>query len=234
MILTGSPAKVSSPERVSGACVAIISGMGLQDLSDEALISTYRAESGRAGSEEYVNELFRRHHVKVARWCLSFTGDRESAADLAQEICTKAYQSLPSFKGESKFSTWLFSIARFHCLNAVRARSRQPMVSSEEDVVDVLPDLGSNDPHSNLERQQAADLARQLLNEALDETEKVIFTLHFGEDVPLDAITRVLNLENASGAKAYVVSAKRKLERVVSRWKARTQSRAVEGETNGR
>jgi RNA polymerase sigma-70 factor (ECF subfamily) len=208
--------------------------MELQELSDEALISTYRAGSGRAGSEEYVNELFRRHHVKVARWCLAFTGDRESAADLAQEICTKAYQSLPSFKGESKFSTWLFSIARFHCLNAVRARSRQPMVSPEENVVDVLPDLGSNDPYSKLEQQQAADLARQLLNEALDETEKVVFTLHFGEDVPLDAITRVLKLENASGAKAYVVSAKRKLDRVVSRWKARTQSRAVEGETNGR
>jgi RNA polymerase sigma-70 factor (ECF subfamily) len=205
-----------------------------EDLSDEALIAKYRSESGKAAAEQYVNELFRRHHVKVARWCLAFTGDRESAADLAQEICAKAYQSLSSFKGESKFSTWLFSIARFHCLNAVRARSRQPMMSPDEEVVETLPDPGSNDPHSKLEHHQAAELARQLLNEALDETEKVVFTLHFGEEVPLDAISRILRLENASGAKAYVVSAKRKLERVVSRWKARTQGRAAEGETNGR
>jgi len=47
-----------------------------------------------------------------------------------------------------------------------------------------------------------------------------VFTLHYAEDVPLDAITRLLRLENASGAKAYIVSAKRKLARAAERWKA--------------
>jgi hypothetical protein len=45
--------------------------------------------------------------------------------------------------------------------------------------------------------------------------------LHYGEDVPLDALTRMLRLENASGAKAYIVSAKRKLGRAVERMLAR-------------
>ena len=61
---------------------------------------------------------------------------------------------------------------------------------------------------------------RKLLAETLDETEQAVFTLHYGEDVPLDAITRLLGLQNASGAKAHVVSAKRKLARAVQRWKA--------------
>jgi hypothetical protein len=94
-------------EAARDKAVAIIPQMSWQDLTDEALIARYRAEAGQAEAEQYLNELFRRHHVKVARWCLSVTGDRESAADLAQEICVKAYQNLSYFKGQSKFSTWL-------------------------------------------------------------------------------------------------------------------------------
>src|SRR5205085_796194 len=146
-----------------------------------------------------------------------FTRDREDAADLAQEICVKAYQNLTSFKGQSKFSTWLFSIARNHCLNAVRARAAAPAIRTEEEVVNALPDLGFSDPYATVERSESVAIARQFIKEALDETERVVFTLHFSEELPLDIITRLLRLENPSGAKAYVVSAKRKLERAVKR-----------------
>lgn len=214
--------------------VAIIPEMRWEELSDEALIARYRAEADQGpanrvaadqvtdqvSAEEYVNELFRRHHVKVARWCLSVTGDRESAADLAQEICVKAYQNLSYFKGQSKFSTWLYSITRNHCLNAARSRTSAPAMEPDE-VMETLPDIGTDSPLTTLERKQQADIARQLINETLEETEKKVFTLHFGEELPLDTITRMLNLENASGAKAYLVSAKRKLDRATKRWKAR-------------
>ncbi len=201
--------------------VAIIPEMRWEELSDEALIAQVRAEADKGRAEQYLNELFRRHHVKVARWCFSVTGDRESAADLAQEICVKAYQNLSYFKGQSKFSTWLYSITRNHCLNALRSRSNAPEMDSDETVMETLPDMGSDSPLATVERKQQGEIARQLINEALDETEKAVFTLHFGEELPLDAITRMLKLENASGAKAYLVSAKRKLDRAARRWKAR-------------
>jgi RNA polymerase sigma-70 factor (ECF subfamily) len=194
--------------------------MSWEELSDEALIARYRDEADKQTAEQYVNELFRRHHVKVARWCLSFAPDRESAADLAQEICAKAYQKLSYFKGESKFSTWLFSIARNHCLNSVRSRANAPVMDSDETVMETLPDLVSDNPQKAAERKQLAGLARQLIHETLEETEKQVFTLHYAEEVPLDVITRMLKLENASGAKAYLVSAKRKLDRAVKRWNA--------------
>lgn len=200
--------------------IAIIPKMGWQELTDEALIARYRAEAGQAQAEQYLNELFRRHHVKVARWCLSVTGDRESAADLAQEICVKAYQNLSYFKGQSKFSTWLYSITRNHCLNAVRSRANVPDMDSDELVMHTLPDVGDS-PLASVERKQQADIARQLINETLEETEKAVFTMHFGEELPLDVITRMLNLTNASGAKAYLVSAKRKLDKAAKRWQAR-------------
>lgn len=201
--------------------VAIIPAMAWEDLSDEALIAQYQAEADRSAAEQYANELFRRYHVKIARWCLSVIGDRESAADLAQEICLKAYQNLGHFKGQSKFSTWLYSITRNHCLNAVRSRKSMPDMDSDEMLMEMLPDAGSDSPLASVERKQQAEIARQLINETLEETEKKVFTLHFGEELPLDAITRMLNLENVSGAKAYLVSAKRKLDRAARRWKAR-------------
>lgn len=201
--------------------VAIIPEMRWKELSDEALIAQARAEADKGAAEQYLNELFRRHHVKVARWCLFVTGDRESAADLAQEICVKAYQNLSYFKGQSKFSTWLYSITRNHCLNALRSRSNAPEMDSDELLMETLPDMGLDNPLASAERKQQAEIARQLMNETLDETEKAVFTLHFGEELPLDAITRMLKLDNASGAKAYLVSAKRKLDRAARRWKAR-------------
>lgn len=199
----------------------IIFKMRWKGLSDEELVARYRAEVSRSGAAPYINELFRRHHIQVARWCLAFTHDRESAADLAQEICTKAYQNLSSFREQSKFSTWLFSIARNHCLNVVRKHSNAPPMDSVTTDIDALPDLISKIPDAVLERKELAEIARQLVCETLDETEKVVFTLHFAEEIPLDVISRMLNLTNVSGAKAYLVSARRKLERAVRIWKAR-------------
>lgn len=201
--------------------VAIIPEMRWEDLTDEALVARFQAEADKSLAEQYINELFSRHHVKIARWCFSVIGDRESAADLAQEICVKAYQNLANFKGQSKFSTWLYAITRNHCLNAVRSRTNAPQMDSDEAMMETLPDLGSESPLASVERKQQAEIARQLINETLEETEKAVFTLHFGEELPLDVITRMLKLENLSGAKAYLVSAKRKLDRAARRWKAR-------------
>ena len=213
------------PER----SVAIIEAMSLEQLPDEELVAQYRSKAEVREREQYVDELFRRNYARVARWCLRFTADRESAADLAQEVFAKAYQNLPSFHGQSKFSTWLFVIARNHGLNAVRANARQATELKADDGEEILMAIADSSPnaHSVMEQTASAQLVRKLLSEALDETEKMVFTLHYGEEVPLDAITRLLRLENQSGAKAYIVSAKRKLARLVQQWKARGQYKGI-------
>jgi RNA polymerase sigma-70 factor, ECF subfamily len=208
---------------------AIIEPMSLEQLLDEELVAQYRSTAEASQRDQYINELFRRNYSRVARWCLRFTADRESAADLAQEIFARAYQNLASFQGQSKFTTWLFVIARNHCLNAVRANARQATELKADDGEEILlgiPDQAET-PYSAAERESSAKLVRTLLAEALDETEKVVFTLHYGDDVPLDAITRLLRLENQSGAKAYIVSAKRKLARLAQQWKARGQYKGI-------
>jgi len=202
--------------------------MDLEALSDEELVARARAAAGSRPAVELIDELFRRHYGRVARWCFRFTSDRESAADLAQEIFVKVYRSLGSFGGQSKFSTWLYSVAKNECLNAVKLRPIWPGDAGGE-MLGQRRDLGESDFGFAAERLSSAHLARQLLNEALDETEKTVFALHFGEDVPVEAITRLLGLRNASGAKAYIVSARRKLNRLIQRWKVREQRTMGEG-----
>ena len=57
------------------------------------------------------------------------TGNAEDAADMTQETFIKAYNSLSSFRGDSKFSVWLYRIATNVCLDFLRSRSRKPTVS---------------------------------------------------------------------------------------------------------
>jgi DNA-directed RNA polymerase specialized sigma24 family protein len=88
---------------------------------------------------------------------------------------------------------------------------------------EILADIAAlgPDPEAIASDQSRTERLRTFLAGSLDRMERTVFTLHYGDDMPLDAITRLLNLTNASGAKAYIVSARRKLARAASRMRAR-------------
>jgi RNA polymerase sigma-70 factor (ECF subfamily) len=185
-------------------------------LSDEELLAEVGSHTG-ADRDALVNELFARHYERVARWCLRLTDDRESAADLAQDVFLKAYRHLDSFKAASKFSTWLYSIVRNESFS--RLQRAGPPTDSDEVLAEVAAlEPGPDDLANQAQRGQRV---RNFLAATLDRLERTIFVLHYGEDMPLDAITRLLRLDNASGAKAYIVSARRKLARAAERLRAR-------------
>jgi len=185
------------------------------DLSDEELL----AASRRAGAdrETLINELFARHYERVGRWCLRLTGERESAADLAQDVFLKAHRHLDSFKSESRFSTWLYTIVRNESLR--RVDRLRPVTESD----DLLADVAAIEPTPDelAHRSQRDDWLKRFLATTLDAVERRVFVLHYGDGMPLDAITRLLRLDNTSGAKAYIVSARRKIARATGRLKAR-------------
>jgi RNA polymerase sigma-70 factor (ECF subfamily) len=179
------------------------------------------AASGGEASGVSIEELFRRYHSQVVTWCLRTSGNRADAEDLAQAIFVKVQRHIGSFRGEARISTWLYSITRSECMNFLkRARRERP---AEEELNAETVDAGEPGPEDTLDRLRSARLVRALLDQTLDETERHVFTLHFGEDMPLDAITRLLGLENRSGAKAFIVSARRKLAGAVRRWRAGQQ-----------
>src|SRR5689334_18354558 len=99
----------------------------MHDLSDEELISRASLDGlSAARRREILNELFGRYHTKVALWCYRVTGNREEAADLAQDVLLRAHTHLASWRGNAKFSTWLYMIARNHCFNFVKAKAVRP------------------------------------------------------------------------------------------------------------
>jgi RNA polymerase sigma-70 factor (ECF subfamily) len=190
----------------------------MEDLSDQQLVAQYRAEQGSPAAASLLDELFRRHRTRVATWCFRFTGDVDSAADLAQDVLLKAFQRLDSFRGDSRFTTWLYSIARNRCMDELRSVAAG-LDEAGDTVLEDLADTRLEDVSITLEREEADRLVRQLIRDTLDETESKVMTLHYVDELSLDAITRLMGLTNQSGSKAYIVSAKRKLSRAVGKWR---------------
>jgi RNA polymerase sigma-70 factor (ECF subfamily) len=193
----------------------------MERYTDEELIEHYQAAEGPAAGEPFLNILFQRHRARVASWCYYITGDTNSAVDLAQEVFIKVFQGLRSFRRGSKFTTWLYSITRNQCLDELRARKRQ--IDEVPAPPDETEDSGATTPDLAIEQRESRDLLASLIRESLDETETRVMTLHYVHELPLDAVSRVLGLTNESGAKAYVVNARRKLKRAYEMWKGRNR-----------
>jgi RNA polymerase sigma-70 factor (ECF subfamily) len=199
--------------------LAIIGPMRLADFADDELLAEYKLVSAEARGA-IADELFGRYYEQVARWCYRFTGDREAAADLAQDVFLKAHLHLETFRGASRFSTWLYSIVRNESIN--RRHQADPGIQDEDLLAD-LPTLEAG-PEKLAEHRSRIRRLMEFLSATLDETERTVFTLHYGDDMPLATITRLLGLQNPSGAKAYIVSAKRKLARAARRLRTRGEA----------
>jgi len=185
-------------------------------LTDEELMSALCCEQARELFDDLFAEVFRRYQPRVKSLCLQLTGDQNRSLDLAQEVFFKAYSHIQTYRGEARFSTWLYSITRNHCLNAMKQRPAEHLDLSKIPAKK-LQDVNGMDAYNAIEEQQSFDKVWQLITSTLDATETRVMTLHYAEDVPLRDITRDLTLTNRSGAKAYIVSARRKLNRALRR-----------------
>ncbi len=176
------------------------------DAPDAELLSRAVEEDAEA-----LGALFERHREQLARWCLRFAGNEEDAADLVQETFLKAQRGLPRFRGQCKFSTWIYTIARRTALNrSQKAENRMTSSLGEETAASLMSDEETAD-EVVLELEQVQELRRQVGR--LEPLEREVLRLKFGADLSLPQITRLLGLSNRSGAKAYHQSALRKLRR---------------------
>jgi RNA polymerase sigma-70 factor, ECF subfamily len=178
-------------------------------MTDEELIAAHR-EGWGPSREEVVEELFHRYQPRIVRWCYRFTRDRESGLDLAQEIFMRAFRNLDRYRGECRFSTWLYVIARNLCMSALQKRASEPVWAAKAITVD-LPDATARSIHAAVETEQTRAKNWRLILDTLNQMEAKVMLMHYGEEIPLNTVSRTLGLTNKSGAKAYIVSAKRKL-----------------------
>jgi len=123
-------------------------------------------ERARQGDRDAFDGLVDAYASQVYNLALRITGRREDAEDCVQEAFLRAFSSLPSFRGEAAFSTWLYRIALNVANDAARRQSRSALTASElaaGDPGDEPPQIDRWDESDRDERSQpeAVFLARQ-------------------------------------------------------------------------
>jgi RNA polymerase sigma-70 factor (ECF subfamily) len=115
-----------------------------------------------AGDTESFNELIRRWERPIYALAFRTLGHEEDARDVCQETFLRAYRALPGFKGQAKFSSWLYRIALNLCRDWMRRERRAPIVAAPEGV-DLVELAGEGDTAQPLDEV----VGRRRLSEAV-------------------------------------------------------------------
>ena len=85
----------------------------------------------QSGDDAGFDELMRRYKRPVMNFAYRMLGNAEDAEDVAQDVFVRAYQKLGTYRAATKFSTWLFAMARNAAIDRLRWRTRHPVESIE-------------------------------------------------------------------------------------------------------
>src|SRR5215831_8153610 len=112
------------------------------------------------GDDDSFNELILRWERPIYALAYRQIGREEDARDVCQETFLRAYRALHGFRGQSKFSSWLYRIALNLCRDWVRRRRRTPVVQVPEDT-DLMDLAAANGPSESIEDRIARhDMSR--------------------------------------------------------------------------
>ncbi|MDE3195335.1 MAG: sigma-70 family RNA polymerase sigma factor [Acidobacteriota bacterium] len=208
----------TGPESAQGwdlrTAVCRAASENLSSLEDDALMFLFQGASLPDDLNRVFVELYGRYRSRVCAWCLRFVRDPNGVDDLIQDIFLRAFLYRHTFRGESRLSTWLFTLARNRCMTVLRKSQADPLKSCAPLDIDLHGTAGF-EPQHDLEREEKFSTMWRLIRTRLTPLEARVIELHFAHDLPLALITRQLGLTNPSGAKAYIVNAKRKLNAVL-------------------
>lgn len=135
--------------------------------------------------------LYDRYAGVVYNKCIGFTASHETAQDLTQDIFVKLFVKLKSFKGESKFSTWLYAFTYNHCINFLQreVKGKKAEYSVSDEVRDELADEVSDSEIFEMKAQQ--------LKQAMDlisPEEKAMLLMKYQDDISIKEIAKAMEL----------------------------------------
>lgn len=107
--------------------------------ADELLLDRDLVARATAGDHEAFAQLVERHHARILALLERLSGCAEQALDLAQETFVSAYRHLSSFRHDSRFSTWLHSIACNHAASAARRHRPAPAIDASAALEPMAP-----------------------------------------------------------------------------------------------
>ncbi|MEO8516709.1 MAG: RNA polymerase sigma factor [Flavobacterium sp.] len=156
--------------------------------------------------------LVDRYKDMVFTLALKMLNNREEAEEIAQDTFFKIYNALHKFKGESKFSTWVYKITYNTCLDALKKRKKEKTVTYIEDFSEhqVKVIEGILDTIDEKERNQTIqDCLEELPND-----EAFLLTLYYFDDQSVDEIAKVMN-NSISNIKVKLFRTRKKLASIL-------------------
>ena len=166
------------------------------------------------GDADAFGAIVDEYQKNVYNLALRMTGNPEDAQDMSQEAFIKAFNSLASFRGDSKLSVWLYRIVSNVCLDFLRSRKRRQTVSLNMDDGEggtaelEIPDLSAM-PEEELNRRLTREAVRKGLL-SLPEDQREILLLREIEGLSYDEIAQALELE-AGTVKSRIFRARKRL-----------------------
>lgn len=166
------------------------------------------------GDADAFGAIVDEYQKNVYNLALRMTGNPEDAQDMSQEAFIKAFNSLASFRGDSKLPVWLYRIVSNVCLDFLRSRKRRQTVSLNMDDGEggsselEIPDLSAM-PEEELNRRLTREAVRKGLL-SLPEDQREILLLREIEGLSYDEIAQALGLE-AGTVKSRIFRARKRL-----------------------
>jgi RNA polymerase sigma-70 factor (ECF subfamily) len=150
----------------------------------------------QAGDRQAFAELVRRHQAGVYTLAMRLCGDADQAQDLAQEAFVTLFRKLGTFRGDSRFSTWFYTVVRNVCYRRYRSLPAELLASDGADEgtgpLEALPDQRPSPADIVEDRDDQVQTLTALA--ALPAKYRLVLTLFHVQAMGHDEIAAVLNL----------------------------------------
>jgi RNA polymerase sigma-70 factor (ECF subfamily) len=161
-------------------------------LSDQELIKQLKE-----GNESAFKIIVEKWQDMVFNTCMGLVQDANDAEDVAQEVFIQVYESVEQFKGESKFSTWLYRIAVTKSLDHLRKKKRKKRFAFLQSLFgvneeEVIQDPEFHHPGVKLENKEQAAVLFNAISK-LPDNQKAAFTLHKLEGLSYQEVAEALS-----------------------------------------
>lgn len=170
----------------------------------------YYIEKVKSGQTAYFSYIVENYKDIVFSIALKVLKNRDDAEEMAQEVFIKVYQSIHTFKGNSRFSTWIYSVTYNHCIS--QARKKKYTVSSLDDarVADEADDFSFDGIDAEMRSRYLEEAMKKL-----PEDEYSLLILYYYEDQSVDEISRITHLSE-SNTKIKLFRARKKLYTILN------------------
>ena len=146
------------------------------------------------GEQNAYAELVNRYQAYVFTLVLRMIKSREDAEEVAQDVFIKAYRSLADFRGESKFSTWLYTIANTTSITFLRKKKLEVHSLDNEKVFEVADSRDSGLRANMVEQKSRVNMVNEAIA-MLSPDDAEIITLFYKAEQNLEEISRILRLQ---------------------------------------